>query len=135
MDYQDRAHARVLTVLLDAAVKNETTLALKENGITSLPTLLDYICTPGLIFGLRWKDKNDDNMEKMLHAGQFEELLALFSYFNWLQSACCLIADGVFNIFQTTCQDFRDFIGGSFDFDVRKPIFIMWMEHYWKNMA
>jgi len=86
-DYQDRAHAHVLNVLLDAAVNNETTLALEENGVTSLPALLEYICTPGLIFGLRWKDKNDDNMEKMLHAGQYEELLALFSYFNWLQSA------------------------------------------------
>jgi len=32
-----------------------------------------------------------------------------------------LIADGVFNIIQTTRQDFRDFIGGSFN--VRKPIF------------
>ena len=72
-------------------------------------------------------------MEKMLHAGQYEELLALFSYFNWLQSAYGPIADGVFNIFQTTRQDFRDFIGGSFN--VRNPCFILWMEHYWKNMA
>jgi hypothetical protein len=49
-------------------------------------------------------------MEKMLHTGQYEELLALFSYFNWLQSAYGPITDGVFNIFQTTRQDFRDFI-------------------------
>ena len=87
LDYQDHAHAHVLNVLLDAAVNNETTLALEENGVTSLPALLEYICTPGLIFGLRWKDKNDDNMEKMLHAGQYEELLALFSYFNWLTNS------------------------------------------------
>ena len=72
-------------------------------------------------------------MEKMLHSGQFEELLALFSYFNWLQSAYGPIADGVFNIFQTTHQDFRDFIAGSFD--VRKSIFYNMVEHYWKNMA
>ena len=62
-------------------------------------------------------------MEKMLHTGQYEELLALFSYFNWLQSAYGPIADGVFNIFQTKRQDFRDFIDGSFKFNVRKPIF------------
>ena len=35
--YQDRAHAHVLNVLLDAAVNNETTLALEENGVASLP--------------------------------------------------------------------------------------------------
>ena len=35
--YQDRAYAHVLNVLLDAAVNNETTLALEENGVTSLP--------------------------------------------------------------------------------------------------
>ena len=32
-DYQDRAHAHVLNVLLDAAVNNETTLALEENNV------------------------------------------------------------------------------------------------------
>ena len=37
LDYQDRAPAHVLNVLLDAAVNNETTLALEENGVTSLP--------------------------------------------------------------------------------------------------
>ena len=122
--YQDRAYVHILNELLDAAswVNEEIIFALEENNVTTLPALLEYIHTPGLILSLRWTDRNDGNTEKMLREEQYEALLALYSYFNCLQSAYGpIIADGVFNIFATTRENFRDFIVGSFD--ASKPIF------------
>ena len=64
--------------------------------------LLEYICTPGLIIGLRWKDKDDGNNEKMLTEEQYEDLLALYSFLNYNQNWYGPIDDGLFNILETT---------------------------------
>ena len=72
--------------------------------------LLEYICTPGLIIGLRWKDKDDGNNEKMLTEEQYEDLLALYSFLNYNQNWYGPIDDGLFNILETTREQFEHFI-------------------------
>ena len=119
-DYQERAHSHILDELLYAADNKESVLALKEYGITSLCELLELIRSPGSIIHLRYKDQNDDKDKKMLHEEQYRELLALYSYFNLAQIMYGPIANGVFNIFKTTRNDFKDF--GDVYFDKSKPI-------------
>ena len=82
-DYQKCAYTHILRELLGNSIytgttHNETLVALDECGITSLPKLLELIRTPGLIIGLRYNGE-------MLREDQYEELLALYSYINWLQ--------------------------------------------------
>jgi len=118
-DYQERAYSYILDELLYAAENKESVLALKEYGITSLRELLELIRTPGSIIRLRYKDQNDDK-DKMLHEEQYRELLALYSYFNLAQIMYGPIANGAFNIFKTTRNDFKDFV--DVYFDESKPI-------------
>lgn len=114
-DYQERAYSHILAELLYAAENKESVLALKEYGITSLCELLELIRSPGSIIHLRYKDQNDDKDKKMLHEEQYRELLALYSYFNLAQIMYGPIANGVFNIFKTTRNDFKDFVDVYFD--------------------
>jgi len=119
-DYQERAYSYILDELLYAAENKESVLALKEYGITSLCKILELIRTPGRIVTLKWKDQNNDKDKKMLHEEQYRELLALYSYFNLAQIMYGPIANGVFNIFKTTRNDFKDFV--DLYFDESKPI-------------
>ena len=87
-DYQKCAYTHILRELLGDAANKETLVALDEYGITSLPKLLELIRTPGSIIGLRYNGE-------MLREDQYERLLALYSYLNWLQMVYGPIADGI----------------------------------------
>ena len=56
----------------------------------------------------------------MLREDQYEELLALYSYINWLQMVYGPITDGVFNIFRASRSHFDWFISDVYD--VSNPI-------------
>ena len=99
-EYDKQVHNHILNALLDG---------IRESAHT-LPVLLEYICTPGLIIGLRWKDKDDGNNEKMLTEEQYEDLLALYSFLNYNQNWYGPIDDGLFNILETTREQFEHFI-------------------------
>jgi len=51
--------------LLDGNNNTQIGIAIRESAPT-VPVLLEYIRTPGLIIGLRWKDKDGGNKEKIL---------------------------------------------------------------------
>ena len=53
-------HLHITNVLLDGNNNTQISIAIRESAPT-LPVLLEYICTPGSIIGLRWKDKDDGN--------------------------------------------------------------------------
>ena len=112
-DYQKCAHTHILHELLGNSTHNETLVALDECGITTLESLLELIRTPGSIIGLRYNGE-------MLREDQYEELLALYSYINWLQMVYGPIADGVFNIFRASRNHFDWFISDVYD--VSNPI-------------
>jgi len=103
----------ILNVLLDGNNNTQIGIAIKESAPT-LPVLLEYIRTPGLIIGLRWKDKDDGNKEKMLTKEQYEDLLALYSFLNYNQNWYGPIEDGLFNILETTREQFDLFIWMTF---------------------
>ena len=102
-----------LNVLLDGNNNTQICIAIKESAPT-LPMLLEYIRTPGLIIGLRWKDKDDGNKEKMLTKEQYEDLLALYSFLNDCQNWYGPIDDGLFDILGTTREQFEHFIATKF---------------------
>ena len=112
-DYQKCVYTHILRELLGDAANKETLVALDEYGITSLPKLLELIRTPGSIIGLRYNGE-------MLREDQYERLLALYSYLNWLQMVYGPIADGVFNIFRASRSHFDWFIWEVYD--VSNPI-------------
>jgi len=112
-DYQKCAYTHILHELFGSSTHNETLVALDEYGITSLPKLLELIRTPGSIIGLRYNGE-------MLCEDQYERLLALYSYLNWLQMVHGPIADGVFNIFRASHSHFDWFIWEVYD--VSNPI-------------
>jgi len=113
-DYQKCAHTHILHELLGNSTHNETLVALDECGITSLPKLLELIRTPGSIIGLRYNGE-------MLREDQYEELLALYSYLNWLQMVYGPINDGVFNIFRASRNHFEGWLISNV-YDVSNPI-------------
>ena len=112
-DYQKCAYTHILHELFGNSTHNETLVALDEYGITSLPKLLELIRTPGSIIGLRYNGE-------MLREDQYERLLALYSYLNWLQMVYGPIADGIFNIFRTSRGQLDWFIWEVYD--VSNPI-------------
>jgi len=104
-----QVYQHILNVLLDGNNNTQIGIAIRESAPT-LRVLLEYIRTPGLIIGLRWKDKDDGNKEKMLTKEQYEDLFALNSFFCSLQNGFGPITDGLFNILATTRAQFEDFI-------------------------
>ena len=113
-DYQKCAYTHILRELLGDAANKETLIALDEYGITSLPKLLELIRTPGSIIGLRYNGE-------MLREDQYERLLTLYSYLNWLQMVYGPIADGVFNIFRASRNHFEGWFISDV-YDVSNPI-------------
>jgi len=103
-------YLHITNVLLAGNNNTQISIAIKESAPT-LPVLLEYIRTPGLIIGLRWKDKEDGNTEKMLTEEQYEDLLALYSFLNDCQNWYGPIDDGLFDILKTTREQFEYFIG------------------------
>ena len=95
--------------------------ALKQHAASTLWGLLDLIRIPGLIVELRWKNVNDGNEEEMFDDEVYEDLFALYPFFCMLQNKHGPIADGLFDIFATTREQFEHFIteGG---FKVYAPI-------------
>ena len=89
-------YLHILNVLLDGNNDTQISIAIRESAPT-LPVLLEYIRTPGLIIGLRWKDKDDGNKEKMLTEEQYEDILALYSFLNYYQNWYGPIDDGLFD--------------------------------------
>jgi len=105
-------YLHITNVLLDGNNNTQISIAIRESAPT-LPVLLEYIRTPGLIIGLRWKDKDDGNKEKKLTEEQYEDLLALYSFLNYYQNYGP-IDDGLFDILKTTREQFEHFISMSF---------------------
>jgi len=103
-------YLHITNVLLGGNNNTQINIAIRESAPT-LPVLLEYIRTPGLIIGLRWKDKEDGNKEKMLTEEQYEDLLALYSFLNDCQNWYGPIDDGLFDILKTTREQFEYFIG------------------------
>ena len=94
----------------------------------TLGGLLELIRTPSKIVELRWKDKDDGNKEKMFDEEVYEDLFALYPFLCMLQNKHGPIADGLFDIFATTREQFEHFIteGG---FKVYAPVLYMKMQH------
>ena len=75
--------------LLSADIGTPIDILLRSDNVTSLRKLRQLIKKPGLDNKL-WKDPNDGDKEKELSEEQHEDLLALGSYLNWLQSGFAL---------------------------------------------
>ena len=107
---QDFEH--VVRELLDAAPRSPVDLLLREQGVANLDKLEQYLIKPGLPHSYT----DDDGCERDITDEQYEDILALEPYFNWLRNG------SVRDMFRQSQATYEMFIGAAFSIEGPIPL-------------